>query len=1167
MYIDNRLVHGTELDGIDVKISDASMTPSVDGNVRPNRLSATNGSASWNSWQQEKSSTQSRQLLSETPLPHLKDLQAQAESRIQDFDIFVPITRLLGSAKSSIDRVHTDVTYKKPHSAYIEYLVGSHIILNIIPRHKDFPTIRTDRKQWAPVYNALQKQISSQQAMIEDIKDMIEENNIKFKTVSAQALAKSSSQSTSNANGQYASNVSSRPTSMPRSLGAREAPGDELFLPPQSSSNAVRSSQGKIPEGQVQYDERGQKAKPPIQPKPDSLHARSISQSAIPHGTGGDALSERFSQFRIQPKPTRDDAETSRPSKDLAVEMPSPTEFVPRRLSNNIGTDSRPSERDLYSPSKPLGPRDMPFQSHIPQPPPKIPLGLHSTVNLPRAPSPAYDPSKSVVPPINTNFSSVPPRTEVNGYDSQTPRSLKRWSGQKALTDSVQLPSRSASTTPKPQLGQTIITASELYDSLRTTNILIIDVRNRAEFDDGHIHARSVMCIEPLTLKSGISAEDLEDRLVVSPEVEQNAFEHRNEFDLIVYYDQKTSTNRFLQGHPSRAESYALRALYDTLYEFNHYKPLQRPPAVLAGGLDAWIDLFGPQALATSTTSAITGPRKTSRKAGRPIGRVPMASANSSLEVRRRRLREQTPLNADEERKWLEKVRDEQVNLADYQEAQSDGETDAGHEEPPSPFIHSIEDFLRRFPEASTTQQSMSGPMPLPPPPPPPRKTVPPNLPAPPPLPSIPARPPPALPRPSYSGVSERESVQASPTTRQSSTQYPLFTPRSTSRFLKLPHTGLINFGVTCYMNATIQCLLATIPLSQLFLDNRWRNFVQKNWKGSNGILPEIFANLIRSLWRDDWTAIRPTSLRSFCGRLKQDWGEDRQQDAKEFFDFVVDCLHEDLNMNFDRHPLQPLTAKAEATRERMPIRTVSRAEWDRYSHREQSPISEFFAGQHASRLRCRTCGHTSTTYEAFYSISVEIPRVDRKQGWDIHDCLRSYTQEERLSRDEMWRCPHCKCEREATKQIILTRAPNFLVVHFKRFEMRKGESAKKVHTPIGFPLFGLDMGNYMIPPPPPPPPAATEDAYSSGREAADQFPDLAMTPPYLYDAYAVMRHIGNSGNSGHYISLVRDASRGCWRRFDDDRVTDFDPAKLKPDHRLQNEQAYIVFYCRVPAR
>jgi ubiquitin carboxyl-terminal hydrolase 8 len=81
------------------------------------------------------------------------------------------------------------------------------------------------------------------------------------------------------------------------------------------------------------------------------------------------------------------------------------------------------------------------------------------------------------------------------------------------------------------------------------------------------------------------------------------------------------------------------------------------------------------------------------------------------------------------------------------------------------------------------------------------------------------------------------------------------------------------------------------------------------------------------------------------------------------------------------------------------------------------------------------------------------------------------------------------------------------------------------------------------------------------------QDPTSATEPPFTYDAYGVLRHLGSSMGSGHYISLVRDASRQCWRKFDDGRATDFNPRDMSFKDRLQNEQAYIVFYERVPAK
>lgn len=1121
-------------------------------------------SPSWTDNQRTKS-TMDITAATNARFPHIKDLQGKANASVRNIEPRLPLRTLLSIAQQSTGQVGTDVSFKRPDRAYVEYLVSSEVLLNIIPKHKDFPALSSDRGDWHKIYKALRKQNATQHEMLKQIYDVIVEDNIK-------SGARPSDQYSSRRSSNYSetdqlSNGNQRPLSMPDTPSTSSRVADELFLP---SSQKPGQNSG-LYQPQPQTASTPQKDRPVVHPKPPGLQAGSRSRGSSPRPKNEDALAERFSQLRVQRKnvPAGPVEGQYHMANNTFVEAPSPTEYTPSSSEDSSFPAYVPSQSGgPPSSGKPSGPRDMqpptyPPPPKLPPPPPKIPLNLVTETKLPRAPSPAYNPSKNVGV---TDMPTLSRKPSIIGTDSRSPQSVKRFSAQLSSVNSYSHSTRSSVSFEEGPLAhslsaeirhRTLIAAPELYERLQTSSVLLIDARSREEYDQGHIFASSIMCVEPLGLRAGLSAEELEERLVISPEVELSLFERRDEFDLVVYYDRKTSSTGFLTGPPAGTEADALRALHDTLYEFNAYKPLQRPPVMLKGGLVAWAELVGPQALVTSNTAASRGSRMVSRKPGRPIGRVPMASANSSLEVRKRRLRDQKPLNPDEEKSWLETASREEVDPADYRHAQSDGDTDSNSDEPISPFIHTYEDFLRRFPEVPPVQQSMMVSLP----PPPPRSRQP--LPPPPPrsLPGVPSRPPPAVPRPSYSGVSDRDSTPFSPTSRQSSSaQHPLYTSRSISHYLKLPRTGLINFSVTCYMNATIQCLLATIPLSHYFLDNKWKDQTQKNWKGSNGIMPGIYANLIRSLWKDDVQAIRPSSLRSFCARLNKEWGVDRQQDAKEFFDFLVDCLHEDLNENWNRTPLRPLTSKEEMERERMAMQKVSTIEWRRYSHREKSWISDLFAGQHASRLRCTTCHNTSTTYEAFYSISVEIPRLPGKRPWDIHDCLRSYCKEERLSGDEVWKCPHCKCEREATKQITITRAPKVLVVHFKRFEMQKGQSAKKVHTPIGFPLFGLNMEPYMIPR------SSREERDHSGTDEANG--DAATTPPYLYDAYAVMRHLGTSGNGGHYISLVRDAARGnIWRKFDDEKVTDFDPNKLKPDHRLQNEQAYLVFYGRAVAR
>ncbi|KAI9926769.1 ubiquitin-specific protease doa4 [Aspergillus wentii] len=1061
--------------------------------------------------------------------PNIKDLQDEAAAL--DVNEKTPLVILVKRAQEAIQKARDYTDNDEPDKAYVQYLRASEITINIIPHHADYRVTVNQRPGWYKSFADLMMAVRTKQGTMDEFKQQILEDNL----------------------------ISKVP---PMAVSTSNSPASQIIPAGMFRSPSPRGRQNEQDDSSLRMPSPSQFQRiSDLQKKANSRHS----------SPADDILAQRFARLKASSSGSERYSPVSNGQNGFDSSPSPPPGYFDGRPPR---PSSYAAQTPLYNPStnvpprRPLGPRTMGSSHGMPALPPKVPLNT----SLPRAPDPAYSPVWTVPsqPPSN------PPRTST---ESSRPPANPRYS---QLANSHGSPNRGSydespyrSQTPNGthQLRETVrnntadiplrpaISAQDLLDYIRRYNILLIDVRPRDQYDGGHIFAKSIICIEPVALKSNVSAEELEERLVVSPEREQSLFERRNEFDMVVYYDQSTDSVSYLAGSPVGTSAPHLRALYDTLYEFNAYKPLKdgRPPALLMGGLDAWIDLLGQQSLATSSTSTAIGSievRKPVRKPGRPLGRVPtMASANSSLEVRKRRLREYKPLNPEELTAWMEKSKNEEIDTSTYAEEETvseEPEDQLGEEPPPTPFVHSYEDFLRRFPEPQAIQQSMT--VPLARPPPPPVQPAAPNYAAP--IPVAPSRPPPAVPRPSYSGVSEGRRIQPHMERQNSASKTALYTSNSILSRLKLPRTGLTNFGVTCYMNSTIQCLNATIMLSKFFIDNRFRYYVQKNWKGSQGVMPGLYANLVRSLWKNDVEVIMPTSFRNFCGRLNQEWAIDRQQDAKEFFDFVVDCLHEDLNINWQRNPLRPLTFEEEMQRERMPVPKVSKIEWDRYCHREESFISSLFAGQHASRLRCTTCKRTSTTYEAFYSISVEIPPSGTG---DIYQCLRSYCQEEMLSGDEVWKCPYCKCERVATKQIIITRAPQILVVHFKRFSASKTQSARKIHTPIEFPLHGLRMDDFVISYPNP------GQSSDSGGPPTD--PTAATVPPFTYDAYGVLRHLGSSMGSGHYISLVRDAQRQCWRRFDDERATDFNPRDLRHKDRLQNEQAYIVFYERVPAK
>lgn len=128
--------------------------------------------------------------------------------------------------------------------------------------------------------------------------------------------------------------------------------------------------------------------------------------------------------------------------------------------------------------------------------------------------------------------------------------------------------------------------------------------------------------------------------------------------------------------------------------------------------------------------------------------------------------------------------------------------------------------------------------------------------------PPSPSRPPPAVPRKSYSGVSERPQPFAPALDANVASLAPPIPPklmRNPSQF----KTGLKNLGNTCYMNSIIQCMSGTIPLARYFLAGSYKMHINKENKlGSKGIFAEAFANLIRHLWEGDLNFVSPVTFK-----------------------------------------------------------------------------------------------------------------------------------------------------------------------------------------------------------------------------------------------------------------------------------------------------------------
>ncbi|EPQ27025.1 uncharacterized protein PFL1_06935 [Pseudozyma flocculosa PF-1] len=356
--------------------------------------------------------------------------------------------------------------------------------------------------------------------------------------------------------------------------------------------------------------------------------------------------------------------------------------------------------------------------------------------------------------------------------------------------------------------------------------------------------------------------------------------------------------------------------------------------------------------------------------------------------------------------------------------------------------------------------------------------------------------------------------------------------------------TGLKNLGNSCYMNSTLQCLSATIPLARFLLDGSYKRAINKvNPLGTQGALAEAFAQLVRVMWSEQYTFVSPVTFREAIARFAPAFRGYDQHDSQEFLAFLLDGLHEDLNYVVRKPPPVEMTPERETELETLPQQIASVKEWGIYRMRNDSLIVDWFQGQFRNKMTCLTCGKTSTTYNAFMYLSLPIPHGRGISKVTLQQCLDAFVREEILDKADAWNCPRCNKPRKASKRLSISRLPQVLLIHLKRFSF-KGPFTDKIDTTVTFPTSGLDLTNYM---PPPLPPGAVGKGVPTS---------MSQQPPYTYDLYGVTHHFG-SLNTGHYTATIRN--HGDWWYCDDSRISKGD------DRQIHTNSPYVLWFRRRP--
>ncbi|CAE7282656.1 Usp8 [Symbiodinium microadriaticum] len=333
---------------------------------------------------------------------------------------------------------------------------------------------------------------------------------------------------------------------------------------------------------------------------------------------------------------------------------------------------------------------------------------------------------------------------------------------------------------------------------------------------------------------------------------------------------------------------------------------------------------------------------------------------------------------------------------------------------------------------------------------------------------------------------------------------------------------GLLNLGNTCYLNSTLQALSNTVALRRYYEAGHYKADISCTPDSMGGRLADGFANLLRSIWGNEFRIVKPHEVRSLISEKWSQFAGCRQHDAQELLMFLLDGLHEDVKRSPSPCPRGSESASSQCH---------ASDSQDAGNCQTDSKIKDIFHFQVRSTTTFCDVGMRSEKFEPMVYLTLPIPGPEDTALAErsLEDCLDSFSKQEELCQDDWVWCDQTQQRERSLKKIELWTAPECLIIHLKRF-VADSSSIDKDGSFVRFP-FELDLSRWLAGPP---------------------------TEGEQYKLYAVVNHSG-SLSYGHYTAYckVGEGSDKKWYFFNDARVTQ------ASESDVVSPEAYLLFYER----
>lgn len=390
---------------------------------------------------------------------------------------------------------------------------------------------------------------------------------------------------------------------------------------------------------------------------------------------------------------------------------------------------------------------------------------------------------------------------------------------------------------------------------------------------------------------------------------------------------------------------------------------------------------------------------------------------------------------------------------------------------------------------------------------------------------------------------------------------------------VSLQPRGLINKGNWCYINATLQALIACPPMYHLmksipiFSETQrpctstpmMDNFIRLVNEFSNMPVPSkakqqaTGEKMIKDI--RPGTPFEPTYIYRLLTLIKSSLSEKgRQEDAEEYLGFTLNGLHEEMlalkklispqeeKTSTPNGPgSHPATAE-EGTAEK-DGEEGSDDEWEQVGPRNKTsitrqadfirtPITDIFGG-HIRSVVYQQSSKESATLQPFFTLQLDIQSEKIRT---VQEALETMVARESVQ----GYTTKTKQEIEISRRVTLEELPPVLVLHLKRFVFEKTGGCQKLIKNIDYPV-DLEI---------------SKDLLSPGVRSK------TLKGQRTYRLFAVVYHHGNSATGGHYTTDVFHIGLNGWLRIDDQAVKVINQYQVVK--QTAERTAYLLYYRRV---